>query len=408
MSGPLDGYKIVELTSTVSGPLAGMMLADQGADVVKVEPPLLGDLARFMGSSRDGVGGMFAVLNRNKKSVVLDLKDESEIVILKELIKGADVVIENYRPGIVKKLGIDYDSIKQINSEIIYASISGYGQSGPYSERKVYDPLIQATIGTASAQDPKEPKFVRNVIFDKATGLTAAQCITAALVQKERTGKGEYLPISMMEAGLYFLWPDAMWSRTLLGEGIDIKPDLYDTFSLFKTKDRTLAIILVADPDFESFCTFLECDLHQKPEYLTLNDRVENAHSLTKEINSFLSKLESVYVNEKLEELGLSFSFVNSLDEVHNDPQVIDQQSLIEIDHPLGGLMRYPRPPFNFSNQDTFPKSHSPFLGQHNREVLTELGVKDEQIKKMEEREKTNKEMIQAMQLADIANSTKK
>ena len=137
MSGPLDGYKIVELTSTVSGPLAGMMLADQGADVVKVEPPLLGDLARFMGSSRDGVGGMFAVLNRNKKSVVLDLKDENEIVILKELIKGADVVIENYRPGIVKKLGIDYDSIKQINSEIIYASISGYGQSGPYSERKV-------------------------------------------------------------------------------------------------------------------------------------------------------------------------------------------------------------------------------------------------------------------------------
>ena len=236
MSGPLDGYKIVELTSTVSGPLAGMMLADQGADVVKVEPPLLGDLARFMGSSRDGVGGMFAVLNRNKKSVVLDLKDENEIVILKELIKGADVVIENYRPGIVKKLGIDYDSIKQINSEIIYASISGYGQSGPYSERKVYDPLIQATIGTASAQDPKEPKFVRNVIFDKATGLTAAQCITAALVQKERTGKGEYIPISMMEAGLYFLWPDAMWSRTLLGEGIDIKPDLYDTFSYLKLK----------------------------------------------------------------------------------------------------------------------------------------------------------------------------
>ena len=169
MSGPLDGYKVVELTSTVSGPLAGLMLADQGAEVIKVEPPLMGDLARFMGSSRNGVGAMFSVLNRNKRSVVLDLKNEDEISILKEIIKDSDVLIENYRPGIVQKLGIDYDSIKEINPEIIYTSISGYGQSGPYAERKVYDPLIQATIGTASAQNPEDPEFVRNVIFDKAT-----------------------------------------------------------------------------------------------------------------------------------------------------------------------------------------------------------------------------------------------
>lgn len=405
MSGPLEGYKVVELTSTVSGPFAGMMLADQGADVIKVEPPVLGDLARFMGSSRNGVGGMFAVLNRNKRSIVLDLKNEEEINILKSIIREADILIENYRPGIVKKLGIDYDSIKEINPEIIYASISGYGQSGPYSERKVYDPLIQATIGTASAQNPSEPEFIKNVIFDKSTGLTAAQAITAALVQKERTGKGEYLPISMLEAGLYFLWPDAMWSKTLLGEDIDIKPDLYDTFSIFKTKDKWLAVILVADPDFEIFCNFLKCDLHLRKEYATLPDRVDNTDSLTKEINSHLEKLDSNLVNVKLEELGLSFAFVNSLSKIHEDPQVIEQESLIEIEHPEAGMMRYPKPPFNFTSQNKFPKSHSPSLGQHNREILSELGVDEKEIIRMEEREKINAEMIKNMLLSDIAKS---
>ena len=401
MSGPLDGYKVVELTSTVSGPLAGLMLADQGAEVIKVEPPLMGDLARFMGSSRNGVGAMFSVLNRNKRSVVLDLKIEDEISILKEIIKDSDVLIENYRPGIVQKLGIDYDSIKEINPEIIYTSISGYGQSGPYAERKVYDPLIQATIGTASAQNPEDPEFVRNVIFDKATGLTAAQSITAALLQKEKTGKGEYLPISMLEAGLYFLWPDAMWSRTLLGEDINLAADLYDTFSLFKTKDKSLAVILVADPDFETLCKFLDCNLHETPEFSTLLGRVENASKLTQEINSRLQKLDSSFVGKRFEELGLSFSFVNSLDEVHEDPQVIDQGSLVEIEHPVGGLMRYPKPPFNFSSQDSFPKTHSPSLGQHNREILSNLGVEEETIKRMEEREKMNADMLK--QMAELA-----
>tara|TARA_B100000287_G_scaffold434680_1_gene499870 strand:+ start:759 stop:1970 length:1212 start_codon:yes stop_codon:yes gene_type:complete len=401
MSGPLDGYKIIELTSTVSGPLAGMILADQGADVIKVEPPLMGDLARFMGSSRDGVGAMFSVLNRNKRSVVLDLKNEDEVVVLKEIIKDADVLIENYRPGIVQKLGIDYDSVRKINPEIIYTSISGYGQTGPYVERKVYDPLIQATIGTASAQNPKKPEFVRNVIFDKSTGLTAAQSITAALLQKEKTGKGEYLPISMLEAGLYFLWPDAMWSRTLIGENINTAADLYDTFSLFETKDRFVAVILVADPDFETLCKFLECDLHEKPKFSTLIERVQNTSELTQEINSRLKKFDSAFVSKKFEELGLSFSLVNSLDEIHEDPQVIDQGSLLEIEHPIGGLMRYPKPPFKFSTQDDFPKTHSPSLGEHNREILTKLGVDEELIMKMEEREKMNADMLK--QMAELA-----
>ena len=141
MSGPLEGIRVVELTSTVSGPFAGMILADQGADVVKVEPPGIGDLARYMGGVRSGMGAMFSVINRNKRSVVLDLKEKKEFKVLQDLIRSADVLIENYRPGIVKKLGIDYESIRSINQSIIYVSISGYGQSGPYKNIRVYDPF---------------------------------------------------------------------------------------------------------------------------------------------------------------------------------------------------------------------------------------------------------------------------
>ena len=147
MSGPLEGIRVVELTSTVSGPFAGMMLADQGADVIKVEPPLIGDLARMMGTSRDGMAAMFSVINRNKRCMVLDFKNSKDFEILKKLLDTADVLIENYRPGVVKKLGIDYESIKETNPNIIYTSISGYGQTEPYINRRIYDPLTKALAG---------------------------------------------------------------------------------------------------------------------------------------------------------------------------------------------------------------------------------------------------------------------
>ena len=166
MSGPLNGYRIIELTSTVSGPVAGMILGDQGADIVKIEPPMVGDLARHMGDSRNGMAAMFTTLNRNKRSLVLDWKDAADMEIFLQLIPTADVLIENYRPGIVKKLGIDYDTLKVLNPGLVYASISGYGQSGPYQHRRVYDPLIQATTGAASEQDGARPANIRTVIFD--------------------------------------------------------------------------------------------------------------------------------------------------------------------------------------------------------------------------------------------------
>jgi len=407
MSGPLEGYRVVELTSTVSGPFAGMMLADQGADVVKVEPPGIGDLARFMGTTRSGMAAMFSVLNRNKRSVVLDFKEAKDFEILKNLLATADVLIENYRPGVVKKLGLDYESIKKINSNIIYTSISGYGQSGPYINRRVYDPLIQATAGAAASQDSENPEYYKTIVFDKVTGLTAAQSISTALLHRERTGEGQYLPISMLDSALYYIWPDVMWSKTLLGEGIDYKPDLFESFPLFKAKDKPISVIVVADSDFQRFCEVIGCKLYEEEKYATFEQRVLNKETLIPEIEKYLEDKEADVLCEELDKMGIPVAAINQLDEIHKDPQVIEQGSLVEVEHPLAGKMRMPKPPFNFFNQNDFPKSHAPILGQHNREVLSELGVEEKELKRMEERERVNKEMIEGMKLADVANASR-
>ena len=407
MSGPLEGYRVVELTSTVSGPFAGMMLADQGADVVKVEPPGIGDLARFMGTTRSGMAAMFSVLNRNKRSVVLDFKEAKDFEILKNLLATADVLIENYRPGVVKKLGLDYESIKKINSNIIYTSISGYGQSGPYINRRVYDPLIQATAGAAASQDSENPEYYKTIVFDKVTGLTAAQSISTALLHRERTGEGQYLPISMLDSALYYIWPDVMWSKTLLGEGIDYKPDLFESFPLFKAKDKPISVIVVADSDFQRFCEVIGCKLYEEEKYATFEQRVLNKETLIPEIEKYLEDKEADALCEELDKMGIPVASINQLDEIHKDPQVIEQGSLVEVEHPIAGKMRMPKPPFNFFNQNDFPKSHAPILGQHNREVLSELGVEEKELKRMEERERVNKEMIEGMKLADVANASR-
>ena len=402
MSGPLEGYKVLELTSTVSGPFASMMLADQGAEVIKVEPPGIGDLARFMGTIKSGIGAMFTVLNRNKKCICLDFKNPGDFEVLKKLIKETDVLIENYRPGIVKKLGIDYDSAVKINPEIIYCSISGYGQSGPYKERKVYDPLIQATVGTATAQSPSNPNFFRTIVFDKVTALTAAQSITSALLQKERIGKGQYIPISMMDSALYYSWPDMMINQTFL-EGGESIGELADYFSVYKTNDGFITIILAAsDEIFNLFCEYFKVDLHKDERFSNAAARVKNTDDLTAEINKITQKYNTKELIDLMDLHGIPASVVNQLDDIHKDPQVIEQGSLVEVEHPTTGTMRMPRPPFKFLNQDKFPKKQATILGADTREVLESLGVENEHILKIEDREEQNRKLLASFNLDQV------
>jgi crotonobetainyl-CoA:carnitine CoA-transferase CaiB-like acyl-CoA transferase len=398
MSGPLDEIRVLELTSTVSGPMAAMMLADQGADVIKIEPPLLGDTARFLGSSRNGMGGMFAVLNRNKRSLVLDLKAPDDLAIFLRLVESADVLLENYRPGVVQKLGIDYERVAKLNPRLIYASISGYGQDGPYRNRRVYDPLIQATTGLAHAQDSDDPHNVRSIVFDKVTALTAAQVVTAALLQRAKTGLGQYLPISMLESALYYNWPDLMWSRTLLGDDIRHAGELADYFPTFKAKDGHISIVMVADAALELLCVWRGATLHQDPRFRTLPDRLANASAFKQAINALLADVTTAEICENLDAFGVPVARVNSLDEVHEDAQVLYGGSLIETSHPVVGAMRFPRPPFRFADQPiestSFPGRHAPSLGDHTREIVAELGFDESVIERLEQREASNRELM--------------
>ena len=397
MSGPFNGVRVLELTSTVSGPFAGMMLADQGAEVIKIEPPGIGDLARFMGTIKDGMGAMFSTLNRNKKCICLDFKNEEDLSILIQLVSTADVLIENYRPGIVKKLGIDYETLKKIKPDLIYCSISGYGQSGPYKEKKVYDPLIQGTVGIPHAQNDEFPELIKTIIYDKVTGLTCAQAISAALYQKANGEGGQYLPISMMESALYYNWPDLMMNHTFEEGGINLG-ELADLFEVYETQDGGVVLIIIANDEiFNRFCNVFELKLHLDSKYNNLVSRIINKKELTEEINKVTRNLSSNELENRMDVEGISASVCNELKDVHTDPQVIEQGSIITIEHPELGRMRMPKPPASMKGQRKFPNSLAPILGFDNRKILEELGIDNDTILRMEDREKQNREMLKVM-----------
>ena len=401
MSGPYKGVRVLELTSTVSGPFAGMMLADQGADVIKIEPPGIGYLSRFMGTIKDGMGAMFSTLNRNKKCICLDFKNEEDLEVLKKLVSTADVLIENYRPGIVKKLGIDYESLSKINPDLIYCSISGYGQSGPYKEKKVYDPLIQGTVGIPLAQNNQSPELIRTIIYDKVTGLTSAQAISAALYQKAIGEGGQYLPISMMESALYYNWPDLMMNYTFDEGGVNIG-ELADLFEVYETNDGGVVLIIIANDEvFTKFCIVFDLSLHLDEKYNNLVSRIINKEELTIEINKVTRSLSSKELEDKMDREGISASICNELNEVYKDPQVVEQGSITEIDHPELGIMRMPKPPANLKGKDSFPRSLAPILGYDNREVLSSINIDDDTIQRMEDREKQNREMLASLMQAN-------
>jgi crotonobetainyl-CoA:carnitine CoA-transferase CaiB-like acyl-CoA transferase len=343
------------------------------------------------------MGAMFSTLNRNKKCICLDFKNEEDLDALKKLVATADVLIENYRPGIVHKLGIDYESLIKIKPDLIYCSISGYGQSGPYKEKKVYDPLIQGTVGIPNAQNSKSPALLRTIIYDKVTGLTSAQAISAALYQKEKGEGGQYLPISMMESALYYNWPDLMMNYTFLDGGINMG-ELADLFEVYETNDGGVVIIIIAaDEVFNKFCDHFDLDLHANKKYDNLESRIINKDELTQEINKVTRKFSSSDLVKRMDQEGISASVCNQLNEVHQDPQILHQGSITEIDHPELGKMRMPKPPAALKGQSDFPRSLAPILGFDNRKVLESIEISDDIITRMEEREEQNRILIKSL-----------
>ena len=334
--GPLAGIRILDLSAVVSGPMATMVLADQGADVIKVEPPGWGDGIRFLGASNNGVGAMFSMINRNKRSIGVNWKHPEGVALLRQLAQRSDALLQNYRPGKLDRAGLGYDDLHALNPKLVYASINGVGETGPHAGQKVYDYVIQGISGATDTQRSGEREMFRTIVYDKVTALTAAQGITAALLARERGAGGQHVRLSMLDAGLQFNWPDLMWNYTFDDPGAQLAGDLADSYEVNETADG--AIVSHA----------LQGDT--------------SAYS-TEEMIEFFAKND------------MPVGRANRRAEVADDPQVRATGGLVTYDHPRAGLLRQPRPSVRFEGTPAGIRRPSPEVGEHTVEVLSELGL---------------------------------
>jgi len=379
MTGPLAGIRIVDCSAILSGPLATMILADQGADVIKVEPPGIGDLLRLSPFARGGLGAFFANGNRGKRSIALDLRQPRGREILLELVRRADVFVQNFRPGAAERLGIAEKDLREVARDLVYVSITGFGDSGPYASRRVYDPVIQALSGSIAVQvNPKtgERDLVRHVICDKASAYTAAQAITAALFARARGAGGQHVRVAMLDAALAFFWPDGMMAHTMVGDGVRPGPTLYEIYRLTETADGHLVYFAVSDAEFHGLFRALGepgwCD---DPRFGTLAGRMTHLAALEPLLREAFRRWPTAEILARMARESLPAAPVLSLEEVVADPQVRHNEALVERAHPTAGVIRQPRPPARFDRTPAEPGRLAPLLGEHTDEILAELGL---------------------------------
>jgi crotonobetainyl-CoA:carnitine CoA-transferase CaiB-like acyl-CoA transferase len=377
--GPLDGFRVVDCSSFVSGPIATRILGDQGADVIKVEPPAHGDLTRGMGARRGGMGALFATVNRSKRSVAIDLKRPEGLDALLRLVAGADVFVENFRPGAALRLGVGEPALRAVRDDLIYVSITGFGETGPYVAKRVYDPVIQALSGLADIQRDRasnRPRMVRTVVPDKVSALTAAQAITAALLSRERTGRGQHVRLAMLDAVLAFLWPEGFAGYTWRGnEARGARRPLAQDL-VFETLDGFITAGTVSRREWEGFARAAE-----RPEWLE-DTRFRDAAGLVAHADERFDLMAEVLRTRssdawlaRLDAEGVPCAPVLRRREVLSHPQVAAAGILEESEHPHAGPMRQPRPAARFDGTPSGALRAAPLLGEHTDEVLAEAGL---------------------------------
>jgi len=396
VKGPLSGVRVVDLTTMISGPIATRMLADQGADVLKVEAPGGGDLTRQLGNRRGGVSAVFATSNRNKRSLVLDLKQPRGRELLDRLVASADAFVQNFRPGTAERMGIGEAALRRVRPDLVYVSISGFGDTGPYAHKRVYDPVIQALSGLASIQKDREsgrPHMVRTIIPDKLTAVTAAQAITAALFARERTGRGTHVRLAMLDASVAFLWPEGMAGLTWRGREAEGGRYMLAQDLVFETADGYITAGAVSDAEWLGLVRVLDRpEWLEDPRFETAGGRVAHAGERLGLMQEVLRTRTSAAWLEELDAAGVPCAPVLSISEVPGHPQVIANELIVESDHPVAGPMRQPRPAARFGNRPHGLNDSSeeellpaPALGEHTGEVLAELGVTSEEIRQLRE-----------------------
>ncbi len=386
-TGPLQGIRVVDFTAVYSGPIAASILADQGADVIKVESAA-GDLMRRGLPKSHGMGSAFTTMNRNKRAICLDLQSATGRDLAKRLISTADVVMENFRPGVMERLGLGYAEFSESQPKLVYLSINGVGPTGPYANRRVYDAVIQALSGFTTLRPDADPEMVNSLVCDKVTSLTAAQAVSSALFQAERTGLGQRVELSMLDANLYFLWPDAMTNYTFLTEGLEQVPYLDHSLFLRKTSDGFVAVMPVQEPELHgAFRALNQEPLITDPRFLTFEDRARNRSELRDLMDKAYAQFTTDEICMRLEAEDVPYARINLRHEIRDDPQVKAMQALWTYEHPQAGPVSTPRPPAQFARTPSNIYAHTPGLGEHNNEVLSELGLSDAEIAQLAEQQ---------------------
>ena len=384
MAGPLDGIRVIDFTTMIAGPYATMILADQGADVIKIEAPLASDHARRAGYGQRHFTAAFVNNNRNKRSMTVDAKSAEGREAILRLAKTADVFAQNFRPGVMARLGLDEPDLRSANAGIVYLSISGWGETGPLAHKPVYDPIIQALSGLATVQagsDDARPRLIRTILPDKLTGITAAQAVSSALLARERTGEGQHVRVSMLDAIIAFMWASDMGGLTFVGKEVSVQRAATFIDLIYETRTDYISVSVMSNPQWEGFCRAVG-----RPEWL-LDERFKTPRGRDRYADERLQLMQSALIERNAEDwlatldaAGVPCAPVLKRAEVVEHPQVRASGIVIETDHPHAGRLRQARNAARFEGTPAELRLGAPRLGEHTAEVLKEIDYSDAEI----------------------------
>lgn len=392
-TGPLAGIRVLDLSAMISGPFAAAMLADQGAEVIKVEPIKIGDIVRYMGSTRNGLGSMFHNANRGKRSIALDLKSPDALDIIYKLATASDVVIQNFRVGVVERLKIDYQTLKKHNDSIIYLSINGFGQHGPLAKKPAFDNILQAFAGVAYSQASDEeetnPDLIRQLLADKLTAMNASQSISAALFARANGRGGQHIQLSMMDTIAHFLWMDlARTSAFAEQDGVAPGLNLGKQTRLFKFKNGFASISPVTDDQFKAMFEVLGIELDEGMSSMTKrNSKPAELEKLMQKVYAAIATIDIDEGVASFDAVGIPATKAYNIKDLPSHPQAQANDTFHVTDHPIAGKIIEPTYPPRYSATPSQIGAPSPLVGEHTNDILSELGYCTDAIQQLRDKE---------------------
>ncbi|SEL96391.1 Crotonobetainyl-CoA:carnitine CoA-transferase CaiB [Roseovarius tolerans] len=388
-TGPLAGMKVIELAHIMAGPVCGLMLADMGADVIKVEKPDGDDSRRFVPPAIQGESAAYMMMNRNKRGVALNLKDAQGVAALHRLLEEADVVIENYRMGTMERLGLGYEDLRAINPRLIYCEISGFGRTGPYAQRGGFDLIAQGMSGLMSitGEGPGRPPVKTGApVSDITAGIVAAMGVSAAYARMLQTGEGQKVDTSLFEAAItQTYWQSAIAFATGVAPGpMGSAHPLNGPYQAFETADGWINVGAANQRNWLRFLDVIGApELNDDARFASNHDRMQHLGELEEILNSYLRHKTSAVWLERMEQAGLPAGPVLDILEMQADPQARAREMIVEVDHPVAGPVKTLGHPVKFSETPASLRRAAPVLGQHSREVLQEAGYDAAEIEAM-------------------------